>query len=225
MSMKQISLATTGFELVTKRTRKRVFLDGMNLVVPWTEWVGWIQPVAPSGAGSIGGRPAVPVESMLRIHILQQWFCLSDPAIEALQDVSLCWKFARLDPGMMRLPDEFTILRFRRLLEERNLSIQLLATINATLAKKGLMLKTGAVVDATRRGKLTDNGLRESFSGRLRDECLNVHEFQSLNHAKQVIEDWRHYYNHFRPHGALGKLTPSVYAKIDQVRSPVAARP
>jgi len=87
---------------------------------------------------------------MLRIHFLQQWFGLSDPAMEeALHDVSLYCEFARLDPGAMRLPDESTILRFRHLLEQNNLSIQLLATINATLATKGLMLKTGTVVDAT----------------------------------------------------------------------------
>jgi IS5 family transposase len=147
--MKKISLATTGFELVTKRTRKRVFLDEMNLVVPWTELVGLIQSFA-SSAGSKGGRPAFAMETMLRIHFLQQWFGLSDPAMEeALHDVSLYCEFARLDPGAMRLPDESTILRFRHLLEENNLSIQLLATINATLAKKGLMLKTGTVVDAT----------------------------------------------------------------------------
>jgi transposase, IS5 family len=147
--MKQISLATSGFELVTKRTRKRVFLDEMNLVVPWWELVGLIQPFAP-GAGAKGGRPAFGIETMLRIHFLQQWFGLSDPAMEeALHDVSLYCEFARLDPGVMRLPDETTILRFRHLLEENNLSIQLLATINATLATKGLMLKTGTVVDAT----------------------------------------------------------------------------
>ena len=69
--MKQISLATTGFELATKRTRKRVFLDEMNLVVPWTELVGLIQPFAPS-AGAKGGRPPFAVETMLRIHFLQQ---------------------------------------------------------------------------------------------------------------------------------------------------------
>ena len=148
--MKQISLATTGFELVTKRTRKRVFLDEMNLVVPWTELVSLIQPFASGGTGPKGGRPSFPVETMLRIHFLQQWFGLSDPAMEeALHDVSLYCEFAHLDPGAMRLPDETTILRFRHLLEENNLSIQLLATINATLATKGLMLKTGTVVDAT----------------------------------------------------------------------------
>ena len=147
--MKQISLASGGYELVIKRTRKRVFLDEMNLVVPWTQLVGLIQPFAHS-AGSKGGRPAFAVETMLRIHFLQQWFGLSDPAMEeALHDVSLYCQFARLDSGATRLPDESTILRFRHLLEDNNLSIQLLATINATLAKKGLLLKTGTVVDAT----------------------------------------------------------------------------
>ena len=148
--MKHISLATTGFELVTKMTRKRVFLGEMDLVVPWTQLVGLIEPFAPGGTGAKGGRPSFAVETMLRIHFLQQWFGLSDPAMEeALHDISLYCQFARLDPGGMRLPDESTILRFRHLLEEHDLSIQLMATINATLATKGLMLKTGTVVDAT----------------------------------------------------------------------------
>ena len=145
--MKQKSFAATGFELITKRTRKREFLDEMNLVVPWTELVALIEPHAPSGKT---GRPPFAVASMLRIHFLQQWFGLSDPAMEeALHDVPLYCEFAHLDAGMGRLPDESTILRFRHLLEEHKLSIQLLATINATLTKKGLMLKTGTVVDAT----------------------------------------------------------------------------
>jgi IS5 family transposase len=145
--MKQKSFATSGFELVTKRTRKREFLDEMNLVVPWSELVALIEPHAPSGKT---GRPPFAVDTMLRIHFLQQWFGLSDPAMEeALHDVPLYCEFAHLDPGIGHLPDETTILRFRHLLEEHNLSIQLLATINATLATKGLMLKTGTVVDAT----------------------------------------------------------------------------
>ena len=145
--MKQISLATTGFELVTKRTRKREFLDEMNLVVPWSELVGLIQPHAPAGKT---GRPPFAVLTMLRIHFMQQWFGLSDPAMEeALHDVPLYREFAGLDAGATRMPDESTILRFRHLLEEHDLSLQLLATINATLATKGLMLKAGTVVDAT----------------------------------------------------------------------------
>ena len=145
--MKQISLATTGFELVTKRTRKREFLDEMNLVVPWSELVELIEPHAPLGKT---GRPPFAVSTMLRIHFMQQWFGLSDPAMEeALHDTPLYCEFAGLDAGITRLPDESTILRFRHLLEEHNLSIQLMATINATLATRGLMLKVGTVVDAT----------------------------------------------------------------------------
>ena len=97
--MKQTTLATAGFGLVTKRTRKRVFLDEMNLVVPWTELVALITPHSPV-AGAKGGRPPFAVETMLRIHFLQQWFGLSDPAMEeALHDVSLYCEFAHLDPG------------------------------------------------------------------------------------------------------------------------------
>ena len=149
LTMKQISLATTGFELVSKRTRKRVFLDETNIVVPWADLVGLIEPFAPGSTGAKGGRPSFAVETMLRIHFLQQWFGLSNPAMEeALHDISLYCEFTRLDPGSMRLPDESTILRFRHLLEEHDLSLQIMATINATLATKGLILKTGTVVDA-----------------------------------------------------------------------------
>ena len=141
-----MSLAT-GFELAAKRTRKREFLDEMNLVVPWAELVSLIEPHAPSGKT---GRPPFAVSTMLRVHFMQQWFGLSAPAMEeALHATPLYCEFAGLDAGMTRLPDESTILRFRHLLEEHNLSIQLLATINATLIAKGLMLKTGTVVDAT----------------------------------------------------------------------------
>src|SRR5512139_2841974 len=145
--MKQISLAATGFEIVTKRTRKREFLDEMNQVVPWAELIALIEPHAPAGRT---GRPPFAVATMLRIHFFQQWFGLSDPAMEeALHDVPLYREFAGLDAGVTRMPDESTILRFRHLLEANNLSIQLLAAINATLATKGLLLKSGTVVDAT----------------------------------------------------------------------------
>ena len=145
--MKQISLAATGFEIATKRTRKREFLDEMNQVVPWAELIALIEPHAPAGKT---GRPPFAVATMLRIHFMQQWFGLSDPAMEeALHDVPLYREFAGLDAGVTRMPDESTILRFRHLLEANNLSLQLLAAINATLATKGLLLKSGTVVDAT----------------------------------------------------------------------------
>ena len=147
--MKQLSLGESGFERKTKRTRKREFLDEMNLVVPWTELVLLIAPHAPT-PGAKGGRPPFAVETMLRIHFVQQWFNLSDPAMEeALYDMALFREFVGLDAGEDNLPDESTILRFRHLLEAHNLSLQILATVNATLAAKGLLLKSGTVVDAT----------------------------------------------------------------------------
>lgn len=145
--MKQRSFATTGFELVTKRTRKRELLDDMNLVIPWSDLVGLIEPHAPPGKT---GRPPFALETMQRIHILQQLFGLSDPAMEqTLHDVPLYCEFAQLDAGITRLPGESTSLRFRHLLEANQLSSQLFATSNATLATRGLLLKTGTVVDAT----------------------------------------------------------------------------
>ena len=147
--MKQLSLGESGFERKTKRTRKREFLDEMNLVVPWTELVLLIAPHAPT-PGAKGGRPPFAVEIMLRIHFVQQWFNLSDPAMEeALYDMALFREFVGLDAGEDNLPDESTIRRFRHLLEAHNLSLQILATVNATLAAKGLLLKSGTVVDAT----------------------------------------------------------------------------
>ena len=147
--MKQISLSVTGFQLSSKRTRKRVFLDEMNLVVPWAELVALISPHAPV-VGSKGGRPPFGVETLLRIHFMQQWFTLSDPAMEeALHDVAIYCEFAQLDPGVSRLPDESTILRFRHLLDVNDLALQIMATVNAMLTAKGLLLKAGTAVDAT----------------------------------------------------------------------------
>ncbi len=145
--MKQMSLAHSGFELATKRTRKREFLGEMDLVIPWSELLALIAPHAPAGKT---GRPPFALETMLRIHLLQQFFGHSDPAMEeALHDIPLYREFAHLDAGITRLPDESTILRFRHLLEHHGLGQQILAAVNANLIDRGLMLKSGTAVDAT----------------------------------------------------------------------------
>jgi IS5 family transposase len=141
--MKQADL---GLNLTTKRTRKREFLAQMERVVPWVALVELVSPYAPEGKK---GRPPFPVETMLRIHFMQQWFTLSDPAMEeALHDVPLFREFAALGWDT-RLPDESTILRFRHLLEKHKLAEQILRVINDLLRDKGLLLKAGTVVDAT----------------------------------------------------------------------------
>ena len=142
--MKQSDL---GLKLSTKRTRKREFLDEMQRVVPWAELIALIEPHYPKGKT---GRPPMGIATMLRIHFLQQWFGLSDPAMEeALHDVPLYREFADLEGPMRRLPDESTILRFRHLLEEHGLAAPMFATVNRVLQAHGLTLKTGTVVDAT----------------------------------------------------------------------------
>lgn len=140
---------TLGLDPLPKKTRKEVFLDEMNQVVPWTALVAQIQPHARGAHQALGGRPPFPIETMLRIHCLQLWWNLSDPAMEEeLHERPLYRRFVGLE-GMARIPDETTILRFRRLLEKHQLAPQLLSAINAGLAQQGLMLKTGTVVDAT----------------------------------------------------------------------------
>ena len=140
---------TFGLDPLPKKTRKEVFLDEMNRVVPWAALVALIKPHARGAHQALGGRPPFPIETMLRIHCLQLWWNLSDPAMEEeLHERPLYRRFVGLD-GAARMPDETTILRFRHLLEKHELAPQVLATINAGLAQHGLMLKTGTVVDAT----------------------------------------------------------------------------
>ncbi len=142
--MKQLGL---GLNLSTKKTRKREFLEEMERVVPWAALVQIVEPHCPRAKT---GRPPMPVETMLRIHYLQQWFGLSDPAMEeALHDVPLYREFAKLGDAQARLPDETTILRFRHLLERHNLAPDMLRLVNDILLAKGLMLRTGTAVDAT----------------------------------------------------------------------------
>jgi transposase, IS5 family len=142
--MKQHSL---GLGMTAKRTRRREFLDEMEKVVPWSDLVALVSPYLPEGKR---GRPPFSPETMLRIHFMQQWFALSDPAMEeALHDMLVFREFAGLEGWDERLPDESTILRFRHVLEKHKLAAQILQTINDLLSAKGVMLKSGTVVDAT----------------------------------------------------------------------------
>ena len=120
----------------------------MNRVVPWADLVAAIEPVYPKAEGP--GRPPVGVERMLRLHCLQQWFNLSDPAVEeALYDSRAMRQFVGIDLGREPVPDETTICKFRHLLEAHQVGEQLFARIGAYLAKQGLQVSHGTIVDAT----------------------------------------------------------------------------
>ena len=138
--------ATLPLSLTVKKTRKAEFLAQMERVVPWGELVALIAPYYPEGKN---GRPPFALETMLRTHFLQLWFTLSDPGMEeAFFDTPVYRQFAQLEE-FARLPDESTILRFRHRLEKHNLAEKILAVVNDLLTQRGLLLKTGTVVDAT----------------------------------------------------------------------------
>ena len=86
-------------------------------------------------------------------------------------------------------------------------------TLNRTATESG---GTSDRLDFIRPGKPVENAFIESFNGRLRDECLNVNQFASLEDAKEKIEAWRRDYNQRRPHSSLGNLTPNEFAKHRQ---------
>ena len=166
--MKQAAL---DLNLSLKKTRKREFLEQMQQVVPWAALVASIAPYYPEGRT---GRPPFSLETMLRIHFMQQWFTLSDPGMEeAFFDTPLYREFAQLD-AFGRLPDESTIGRFRHRLEKHKLAEQILTTVNEILSQRGLLLKAGTVVDATliaaptstkNKGKARDPEMHSSKKG------------------------------------------------------------
>jgi IS5 family transposase len=146
--MKQRTLAmTTGFERYTKKTRRAAFLEEMEQVVPWAELCALIEPYYPK-AGH--GRPPVGLERMLRVYFLQQWFSLSDPAVEeALYDSVVMRQFVGIDLGQEPVPDETTACKFRHLLEEHGLGGEILQAVNLYLENQGVKITTGTIVDAT----------------------------------------------------------------------------
>lgn len=130
-----------------RTTRRERFLGEMNAVIPWERLTGLIEPYYPK-AGR--GRQPVGLERMLRIYFLQQWFDLSDPAAEdAIYDSESMRRFAGVELGEDRIPDETTILRFRHLLEEHGPTERIFEEIGALLEERGLVLKSGTIVDAT----------------------------------------------------------------------------
>ena len=146
--MRQMTLASqASFEKYARKSRREEFLNVMAVVVPWCELEALIEPYYPK-AGN--GRQPVGLSIMLRVYFLQQWFDLSDPGAEdALYESPVLRRFAGVDLGRAAAPDETTILRFRRLLEQHELCGKILDTVNHYLASKGLRIATGTIVDAT----------------------------------------------------------------------------
>jgi IS5 family transposase len=144
--MSQMSFGDAEYRGKRKQTRREKFLAEMEQVVPWDSLLALIEPFYPV-AGR--GRHPYPIATMLRVHLMQNWFSLSDPAMEeALYEIASMRQFARLTLTKP-IPDETTILNFRRLLEENELAAEILTRVNRYLSRKGLLLRQGSIVDAT----------------------------------------------------------------------------
>jgi len=144
----QATLASqASFEKYGRKSKRELFLNQMNEVVPWPELLALVEPFYPK-AGN--GRQPVGLEIMLRTYFLQQWFNLSDPGMEeAFYESPVLRRFAGVDLGRAAAPDETTILRFRHLLEEHDLGGEMLVTVNKYLDARGIRISTGTIVDAT----------------------------------------------------------------------------
>jgi len=145
--MKQTTFASLAWNAKGRTTRRERFLAEMNAVVPWARLTALIEPHYPKGGS---GRPPMPLERMLRIYCMQQWFNLSDPQAEdALYDIEPMRRFAGIELAEEAIPDETTILHFRHLLEKHQLTEKIFAEVRQLLEQKELLLKAGTIVDAT----------------------------------------------------------------------------
>ena len=145
--MDQISFSEAEYATKRKQTRREKFLGEMDKAIPWKKLERVIRPTYPAGGP---GRPPYALSSMLRIYFLQQWYAMSDPGMEdALYEIQSMRRFAGLSLSRGSLPDETTILNFRRRLEKHQLGEKLFAEVKRHLDAHGLILKQGTIVDAT----------------------------------------------------------------------------
>lgn len=144
--MDQMSFAEAEYNQKKRKTRREVFLERMDKLIPWKRLEKLVIKFYPKGEN---GRPPYPLSTMLRVHCMQLFYNLSDPAMEdALYEIESMRRFAGLRLAE-RIPDETTILNFRHLLEQHGLGKKIFKEVNQHLAAHGLMLKEGTIIDAT----------------------------------------------------------------------------
>ena len=146
--MSQRSFASAEYAMKKKQTRREKFLGEMERIVPWARLMAVIEPLYPT-SGRVGRQPT-GLSKMLRMYCLQQWYGLADEALEdALYDSQALRDFVGIDLSHESVPDATTLLKFRRLLNDNNLTRALFDEINAHLGEKGLLMRAGTIVDAT----------------------------------------------------------------------------
>jgi len=144
--MSQLTFAEAEYQNKKRKTRRELFLEKMDSLIPWAKLEKKLRKHYPKGEN---GNPPYPLPIMLRVHCLQLFYNLSDPAMEdALYEIEFMRRFAGLRLSD-RLPDESTILRFRHFLERHKLGEVIFDTVSAQLRQQGLMMREGTIVDAT----------------------------------------------------------------------------
>jgi len=144
----QVSFAQAEYEKKKKRTRREVFLEKMEQVVPWVRLMEVIEPHYPKSGKR--GRPPIGLERMLRMYFVQQWYGLADEAVEdAVYDSQALRNFMGIDLSRQSVPDATTLMGFRHLLEANDLTKAMLVEVNVMLMERGLLMTKGTLVDAT----------------------------------------------------------------------------
>ena len=180
--MKQHTFASLAYQHKKKRTRREIFLDEMDAVIPWQRLLSVVEPFYVEHPH---GRKRLPLERMVRIYFMQQWFNLSDPGTEdALYDIESMRRFAGIELGEDPVPDETSFVKFRHFLERHGLTEAIFTEVSALLDERHLRLKSGTIVDATlisapastnNRDKARDPEMKQTRKGKQYYFGMKVH--------------------------------------------------
>ena len=145
--MKQQTFSDIEYSGRRRTTKREEFLQIMNDIIPWEEWIKRIEPFYPKGKR---GRPPMGIEKMLRMYLLQIWFSLSDEGVEdAIYDSYAMRQFMGINFMEEQAPDATTLLHFRHLIEENGLAKAMFEAIRQVLDQSGCLMHGGTIVDAT----------------------------------------------------------------------------
>lgn len=145
--MSQMTFSDYEYSLRKRKTKREEFLEIMEEIIPWDEWVEFVRPYYPDGRR---GRPTKGIEKMLRMYLLQIWFNLSDEGVEdAIYDSYAFRKFMKIDFAEEQVPDATTLLKFRHLLERNHLGEAFFEAIKRVMDASGHIMHGGTIVDAT----------------------------------------------------------------------------
>ena len=158
--MNQLTMADIEYSNRKKKTKREEFLDTMEEIIPWAQWVELIRPYY---FNNVRGRKPIGIETMLRMYLMQIWFSLSDEDIEdSIYDSYAMRSFMHIDFSEQQVPDATTLLEFRHMLEKHNIGEKIFTDVNRCFDEAGLIMHSGTIVDA-RDKKEQQNRIRHKY--------------------------------------------------------------